>query len=187
IRPDAPENVFIGTNCGLAISTDSGATWIFVNPLRHDDNQSQQASKVWDVVVQAADAQAPHGIVDICGDRGHLRSTDGGATWTGAQELPPGRCSIAVSPHESHVLFAAATDHHIYESDDGGTTWTDLGTPDSGGESLGRPQFVVTNFRSSARRPDGSLVKRFDLWFGEFGLFWGSCVSRGLPTKAGAN
>src|SRR5262249_28424155 len=136
--------------------------------------------------------QAPHGIVDICGGRGHRRSTDGGATWTssapGARKLPEGRCSIAVSPHESHVLFvAASTDHHIYESDDGGTTWTDLGTPDSGSESQGRPQFVVTNFRSSARRPDGRLVKRFDLWFGDVGLFRGSCVSPDVPTQGGAN
>src|SRR5262249_46281418 len=158
IRPDAPENVFIGTDCGLAISTDSGATWMFVDPRTPDDNPGQQATNVWDVVVQAADVQAPHGIVDICGGRGHRRSTDWGATWTssapGARKLPEGRCSIAVSPHESHVLFvAASTDHHIYESDDGGTTWTDLGTPDSGSESQGRPQFVVTNFRSSARRP----------------------------------
>src|SRR5262249_30898051 len=32
IRPDATNNVFIGTNCGVAISNDSGVTWRFVNP-----------------------------------------------------------------------------------------------------------------------------------------------------------
>ncbi|MCZ6712184.1 MAG: hypothetical protein O7B25_17605, partial [Gammaproteobacteria bacterium] len=32
IRPDASQNVFVGTNCGVAISNDSGATWRFVDP-----------------------------------------------------------------------------------------------------------------------------------------------------------
>ena len=30
IRPDAPNEVYIGTNVGLAKSTDSGATWTFI-------------------------------------------------------------------------------------------------------------------------------------------------------------
>jgi hypothetical protein len=42
IRPDAPQNVIIGTNCGVAISNDSGATWRFVDPSPGDP-----ADNVW--------------------------------------------------------------------------------------------------------------------------------------------
>ena len=36
IRPDASQNVFVGTNCGVAISNNSGATWRFVDPTPGD-------------------------------------------------------------------------------------------------------------------------------------------------------
>ena len=38
VRPDAPANVVVGTNCGVAISTDSGVTWQFRDP---DPNDSR--------------------------------------------------------------------------------------------------------------------------------------------------
>ena len=84
IDPDNPKNVYIGTNCGLAISKNSGVTWKFVDPTPED-----KANNVWAVVVHHK------GIIDICGDDGHLRSIDGGGVWiepTGAP-LPGGRCS----------------------------------------------------------------------------------------------
>src|SRR5438874_3241878 len=71
IRPDAANNVFVGTNCGVARSTDSGATWTFVDP-----TPGTTASDVWDVVAQSG------GTIDVGGDDGHRRSTDHGTTWT---------------------------------------------------------------------------------------------------------
>ena len=113
IDPVNASHVFIGTNCGLAISLNSGATWTFVDPTPGD-----RADDVGDVVVHDG------GIIDLCGDDGHRRSTDGGATWTTAtsQPLQSGRCSIAVSPDESYVLFAVVGTS-IFESDNGGQTW----------------------------------------------------------------
>jgi hypothetical protein len=167
IRPDATNNVFIGTNCGVAISNDSGATWRFVDP-----TPLATASNVWDVVVQAGGA---NGIVDICGDDGHLRSVDGGTTWTpGGGLLPAGRCSIAVSPDEAYVLFVAAADNNLYESNDAGATWTALGNP----TPQGRIPFVVTNNRAGTA---------FDMWFGDVSLFRAGCTTPAVPAPGGAD
>lgn len=155
---DTPNNIYIGTNCGLAISNDNGATWRFVDP-----TPSDPATRVWDVVVHDG------GIVDVCGDDGHARSVDGGASWTLGNLLPSGRCSIAVSPHERDVLFAAVGTN-AYETDDAGGIWTNLGTPDT--RRQGRIPFVETNERSSTE---------FDLWYGDPSLYRGRCISGGAP------
>ena len=121
-------DVFVGTDCGLAVSHDNGATWthVFVSP---------SGRAVFGVVAQ----RATPSTVDSCGPDGHHRSEDGGLSWTptrfpSAQDptaLPP--CiaspdSIAVSPLEPDVLFAAAEDG-LYESDDGGASWSNLNAP----------------------------------------------------------
>ncbi|WP_028585580.1 WD40/YVTN/BNR-like repeat-containing protein [Desulfogranum mediterraneum] len=158
IDPDNTRNVYIGTNCGLAISNDSGFSWRFVDPT---PSPSNSANNIWDVVVH------DNGIIDICGDDGHLRSIDDGNTWTGGGGVPKGRCSIAVSPHEADVLFIAANDEHAYESDDGGITWNNLGTPETTGTAH-RIAFVETNARTG---------DAFDLWFGDVYLYRVGCQS----------
>ncbi len=161
IDPDTPANVYIGTLCGVAVSDDSGGTWTRVEA---DQFPEGNGDTVWDVVVHDG------GIVDVCGNNGHFRSTDGGGNWTTGTGLPTGRCSIAVSPDEADVLFVTVG-ANIYESDDGGTTWTNLGTPDSARQ--GRVPFVATNQRSDSGEDDD----RFDLWYGDIRLYRGTCVS----------
>jgi len=154
IDPANPQNIYVGTNCGLAISTDSGATWQFVDPTPGD-----QADDVWDVVAHG-------GIIDTFGDDGHQRSTDGGTNWTtAALPLPSGQGSIAASPDEANVIFVS-TGQNIFESDNGGATWTNLGTPD--GRRQGRVDFVTTNDRAG---------NAFDLWFGDVSIFRAGCTS----------
>jgi photosystem II stability/assembly factor-like uncharacterized protein len=165
IDPSNPNNVYVGTNCGLAISTDRGGTWRYVDPTPADG-----ADDVWDVVLHHG------GIIDLCGQDGHRRSTDGGATWTtatGANRLPSGRCSIAASPDEAHVLFAVVGTT-IYESDDGGATWLNRYTNPS---PQGRIPFVATNKR------DG---RAYDLWFGDVRLYRGTCQTPATPGPGGA-
>ncbi|HEX3703536.1 MAG TPA: choice-of-anchor D domain-containing protein [Vicinamibacterales bacterium] len=155
IDPANPSHVFVGTNCGLAISTDAGVTWRFADPTPTD-----RADNIGDVVVHHG------GIIDVCGDDGHLRSTDGGTTWTTAtsQPLQSGRCSIAASPDESYVLFAVVGTS-IFETDDGGQTWPiSYANP----APQGRIPFVETNKRSG---------RNFDLWFGDVGVFRGTCTT----------
>ncbi len=167
IRPDASQNVFVGTNCGVARSTDSGVTWTFLNP-----TPNVQATTVWAVLVESG-GPTNQGIVNICGNAGFFRSTDAGANWTAGSGLPAGTCSLAASPDENYVLFAAASDNNIYESDNNGANWRNLGTPEPNPQ--GRIPFVVTNKRSS----------NFDLWFGDIGLFRAGCTTPSPPAVGG--
>lgn len=165
IDPDDPNDIYIGTNCGLAISTDRGVTWSYVDPTPGDGG----ADTVWDVVAHDS------GTLDLCGDDGHLRSTDGGTTWTTApaQPLPTGTCSLAVSPDEPYVLFAVVGTS-IFESDDGGQTWL----PNYANPSpQGRIPFLATNQRAGAT---------YDLWFGDVSLHRGTCTTPAAPAPGGA-
>lgn len=163
IDPANAARVFIGTNCGLAISVNSGGTWTFVDPTPNNG-----ARDVWDVVVHHG------GIIDMCGDDGHQRSTDGGATWTTANTtpLPAGRCSIAASPDEAYVLFASVG-LSIFESNDG-LNWAGTYANPS---PQGRIPFVATNQRQGAT---------YDLWFGDVSLHRGTCTTPNPAAPGGA-
>lgn len=163
VDPAAPDNVYVGTNCGLALSADKGVTWDYVDPTPTDP-----ADTIWDVVVHDG------GIIDVCGDDGHLRSTDGGTTWSTATSnpLPAGRCSLAVSPDESYVLLASSG-NRIFESDDGGTSWPNqLSNP----LPQGRIPFAAVNDRSG---------RAFDLWFGDVQLHRAGCTTPTTPSPGG--
>ena len=164
VDPDDPNDVYVGTNCGLAISNDRGVTWRYVDPTPAD-----RADNVWDVVVHHG------GTIDLCGDDGHQRSTDGGATWTTAtaRPLPSGRCSIAASPDEAHVLFTVVGTS-IFESDDGGASWPVTYANPS---RQGRIPFVATNQRSG---------DTYDLWFGDVSLHRARCTTPSPPAPGGA-
>ena len=115
------------------------------------------------------------GIIDVCGDDGHLRSTDGGTTWTTAttQPLQTGQCSIAASPDESYVLFAVVG-LSIFESDNGGQSWpVSYANP----RAQGRIPFLATNKRSGAN---------YDLWFGDVQLHRGTCTTPSPAAAGGA-
>ena len=166
IDPANAQNVYVGTNCGLAVSQNGGTTWQFIDP-----TPGTPADDIWDVVVHHG------GIIDLCGDDGHQRSTDGGAHWTTAAAagtpLPSGRCSLAVSPDESYVLFAVSGTS-IFESDDGGGDWsTQFVNPNP----QGRIPFVATNQRSGAA---------FDLWFGDVSLYRAGCQTPSPAAAGGA-
>ena len=163
IRPDAPNNVFIGTNCGLAISSNSGQNWSFVDP-----TPATAATNVWDVVVQAG-GPTGQGIIDICGDDGHHRSTNGGSSWTPGGALWVGRCSIAASPDESNVLFVVDAQNYVYESDNGGASWTNLGPP----RTFARAAFLSSS-PTSAPTAEGN---RFTLWYSDTKLFRVDCTT----------
>ncbi|MGH3647198.1 MAG: hypothetical protein ACRDTM_08480 [Micromonosporaceae bacterium] len=172
VRPDQPATVYIGTNCGLARSTDSGNTWTFLDP-----TGSNNAGQVWDVVAQAG------GSLDVCGTQGFFHSPDGGTNWTQAAVAPPsGLCTLSPSPDEPYVVFASAG-VSIWETDDAanatGATWTQLGTPES--RTQGRIPFVATN-----QRADNAGNNVFDLWFGDVRLFRGACTTPATPAPGGA-
>lgn len=147
IQPDLPQNVFIGTDCGVATTTNSGVTWSHVTPTSQIPAPSGGGNnRVWDVFVQAG------GIVDVCGVDGHHRFN--GATWSGASGLPGGVCSIVVSPLEANVLFATVGGG-LWESQNAGGSWTQV--DDNGGGRIPTVQAISTGGNS-------------------FDLYWGSGV-----------
>ena len=153
--PNDSNDIYVGTSCGLAISTDNGVTWNYVDPTPGDGG----GLRVWDVIVHDG------GIIDVCGDEGHLRSTDGGSTFAvGATTEPGGTCSLAVSPDEANVLFMSVGTQ-IFESRDGGASWpTSFVNPGP----QGRIPFVKVNDRSG---------NAFDLWYGDTQLFRAACTT----------
>ncbi|MDX2503301.1 MAG: sialidase family protein [Gammaproteobacteria bacterium] len=56
VDPNNPAAVNAGTNCGLAISNDFGASWTYSNPFA-----PAASGTIWDVVVHHG------GIIDVCG------------------------------------------------------------------------------------------------------------------------
>ena len=164
IDPVTPRNVYVGTNCGLALSRDSGATWSFVDPSPGD-----LADNVWDVVVHDG------GIIDLCGDDGHARSTDGGVTWTtatGANPLPRGPARSRPRPTR-----------RTYSSPWSASASSRATTAAPPGRSNTRTP------RSRAASPS-SRPKRsgpqFDLWFGDVSPHSGTCTTPTPPVPGGS-
>lgn len=160
--PADTSNIYVGTSCGLAMSTDNGVTWDFVDPTPGDGG----GLRVVDVLVHNG------GIIDICGEEGHMRSTDGGATFNaGSTTEPGGTCSLAVSPDEQDVLFMSVGTR-IFESRNGGGSWpTEFSNPGP----QGRIPFVRVNDRTG---------NAFDLWYGDTQLFRAPCTT---PTNTASN
>ena len=186
LRPGTSE-VFAGTNCGLARSTDAGDHWTRFDPTPGDG----VANSVWDVVA------LPGGRTYACGDDGLLSSTDGEpANWRSLGKpnpFPGGYCSLAVSPDEPTVVFvvfgnpyfadiAIAYSAEFFEGriDESVTpptvSWTQFPYPDddpttSQIDKKVRVPFVATNDRSQG----------FDLWMGDGSLWRVPCLSGQTP------
>lgn len=156
-----PSTVYIGTSCGLAISTDAGDTWTYSTPAG-----SQQGVRIWDVV-----SSVP-GVPDVCGDNGHYWIV--GSTWFTGSGLPSGLCSIASSPyHPSPPNLFATVGSRFYETTDG-IDWVETrSTPLRGG----RIPFVETNKRSTAGA--------FDVWWGDILLYRAGCDAGASGPKCG--
>jgi len=147
IAPGTPGSltVLVGTDCGIAKSTDSGNSWALVSPPGN--------FQIWDVkIVKLGGGNLE---VDACGDGGYVRSTDGGSTWPTetdwtAATFPhplvgsppaPGNpsdvCRVATAPQDPNTVFMATRspvanpgdkigETYQFESDDGGVNWHDL-------------------------------------------------------------
>jgi cysteine-rich repeat protein len=151
--------VYVGTSCGLAISTNAGGAWSYSSPVAG-------AGRIYDVQVSSNGS-----VVDTCGDAGHRRYTVATGTWSAGSGLPSGMCSLAASPYSTtNQNMFAAVGTAIYETEDG-ENWAQTRTNPA---AQGRIPFVATNRRA------GGL---FDLWFGDVSLFRVSCD----PAAAGPN
>jgi photosystem II stability/assembly factor-like uncharacterized protein len=187
---DDGETVWVGTGennssrssyagTGLYKSTDRGETWQHVGlaavhrtgriRIHPDDPQT-----VW--VAAAGPLYSPNE------ERGVYRTTDGGETWTKTLYVNDrtGAIDLAVRPDDPDVLYAAMWERSrrawnfvengagsgIYRSSDGGQTWTQLNTAESGfpsGDSVGRiglaiapsrPDTLYALLDNQSRRPE---------------------------------
>jgi uncharacterized repeat protein (TIGR01451 family) len=136
--------IWVGTDCGLVTSANSGATWS--SPYVPNGLSGPLASsRVWDV--QARDAGGGNFQVDVCGDNGYRRSTTSGTTaasfTAGTNPMTPGGypnggfmpCSLATAPQNGQKVYMTFFDGltpgpgprfcigKIVESVDGGSTW----------------------------------------------------------------
>jgi len=198
-RRDGSGEALVGTNCGIARTIDGGGSWLHFDLTPGDDGPGS----VWDIVA------LPGGRTYACGDDGLLTSPDGTrSSWTLLGKPPItakpiaarafGYCSLAASPEESDVLFAAfgnpffgevalAFDPEFYEirvdlgAQPPSLTWGQLPYPDDPFHPTSpddtkvvkkqRVPFVVTNDRAQG----------FDLWMGDGALWRVPCSSQSQP------
>ena len=145
----AAVTVFVGTDCGMVKSTDSGATFALADPTGNGGNQ------IWDVKTREVATPTPHTQIDACGFAAYYRSNDGGATWSstgfftnstdfprrsfgssGAGIINP-PCRVATAPNNPNTVLVSAYVYNpaggnpylqLDENDNGGATgsWVDL-------------------------------------------------------------
>lgn len=190
-------NVYVGTNFGLATSTDGGASF---SHLTVDGGRS-----VISVVAGAG------GLVDVHTNNGHYRSTSGGlfsAANPGTGPIVGGVAptglpgafygvqsfathSLAVSPFNTGVLYGASrqvqsttdgagnpvvafvNNFEVYESVDSGATWTAMSLPPRGTNRVPFVFAVATNGSSTD----------YDLWASDgINMYRRACVE---PTGGG--
>ena len=132
--------VFIGTDCGLARSSNDGGTWTHVTPGAGITTQTGVFS-----------VAAHHGnVVDVCGANGRQRLVLG----SGWQTHPPTTLANC-TPVDVHAIAASPIDRNVvwsysggalFESDDGGSSWIRNGVP----AASNRPPFVHAHASASS-------------------------------------
>jgi len=170
--PVAHVNIYVATDCGLAISNDSGASWTHVDPCRAVDAAfCNSASPFFDVEARVVGGNIQ---VDVCGNEGFFRSTDGGTTWSAPDPasplLPPAinPCHIATAPQDPNTVYlanwsmstpAGFCQGRLMESTSGGAagTWVDM----LSGSQNCRDAWVVTHPAL------GGAANEFEVYYGD--------------------
>jgi photosystem II stability/assembly factor-like uncharacterized protein len=145
--PDDPsfnQFVYVATDCGVAISGDSGASWTHTDPCTVADAAycgSQGA--YFDIVARVVGGQVQ---LDVCGDEGFFRSADGGSAWSTPDANSPARrvsggsfnpCNVATAPGDADTVYLANYSgvtasgfctSRLMENESGGAAgmWTDM-------------------------------------------------------------
>ena len=112
--PVAHSNIYVATDCGIAISNNSGETWTHVDPCTSANASfCGNRSTYYDVEARVVGGNVQ---LDVCGDEGYFRSTDGGATWSAPDPNSPARagvggafnpCNVATAPGDSNTVYLA--------------------------------------------------------------------------------
>ena len=188
VHPANPQEILAGTSTGIQKSTDGGATWTTTfsdfagtELARVPGTPATVLATTWDI----KNSNSTWG--------GHVhRSTDGGNTWTkvGGPSVTgfdpdTGRMSLAISPSSpqtAYLLAAAAsmdtkncpTDPvdqiGVFQSTDGGLTWTPKSNPISGtcltgfNSILGGQGWYANTLRVDPANANIVYAAGLDLW-----------------------
>ncbi len=185
---DTHQKVFVGTDCGVAYSNDSGATWSFADP------SGGAPTVFFDVAAVRTGANTAQAYA-CSGAAGVYTTTVAGAAapaWTPvltafpAVDMSTGNwCQIAISPLNTNVVYltnqncpvvgscTGAFGARVYEIDippAGAATITDL----SGPLANNREPYVTTH-----RATDGDAT-HLDVFFNNgFGMYRQHCINDG--------
>ncbi|GAA1909116.1 hypothetical protein GCM10009716_18830 [Streptomyces sodiiphilus] len=107
VSPEGPDVLLATTQNGIARSTDGGDTFA-------DGRAPVLLYLSW---------PAPDSLFGIAPDGELSRSTDGGDTWEAVGTVPGGAAQALTALDAGHIL--AATEGGVYESRDGGETFTE--------------------------------------------------------------
>ena len=179
VRPGTGD-VYVGTECGLAVSHNSGTSW----------SAALNGSGNTLGLVSAAGV-GPGTQVHLCGASPTIaggaiyrRSTDNGAHFGAALNVGAGYAchgthgQTAGSPFETGVAFVAVGSNQLVEIDGGGSSQTTLPTPDT---NPNRPVWVRT------RPTPGGTAGQFDLYWGSGKDVWRmSCHTGGTGLRCPA-
>ncbi len=147
---------YVGTDCGLAVSNDDGATWTNVIPDPNAAAGGTFTNRVHSVLV----INRTSGVA--VGDRA-LWHLDGAGNWVPASsnpdngQTPPTHGFAAPWWNSTSIFFHASVGQKLFASSDGGATWTQAIAPSSNN----REAFVRV---ARALSDDDS---KFDIYFGD--------------------
>lgn len=129
-----------GDRTGLLLSRDAGETWREVRHPVFGPLQNVSGLAVRGDRMVATLALLTGGV---------FRSTDGGATWARAPDLPAATPAfdLVVDPTDADRLYLTMRERGVFRSDDGGATWHD---------ASGHDLLLSSAFRSTATR-DGQF------------------------------
>ncbi|MGQ9585207.1 MAG: WD40/YVTN/BNR-like repeat-containing protein [Anaerolineae bacterium] len=114
-HPTNPEHLFAVDVDGLHASTDGGATWSCLSPGPLDKGYLS-------VAFSASNPQIGYAGSD---GGGVARTADGGRTWEVLDStLKAAMADLLVHPSDPERLLARVSFSRVYESTDGGVTWT---------------------------------------------------------------
>jgi photosystem II stability/assembly factor-like uncharacterized protein len=115
---------------GFARSSDSGSGWATINDGIPGDYSFRSLAVAANSNLYAGFQNLYTFFNDYGAWGGIFKSTDGGATWHGANAGPAivDVPAVTVDPDNPDVLYAAAGYNGIFKSADGGANWTGLGT-----------------------------------------------------------
>lgn len=113
--------MFATTRAGLYESTDGGNNWALVP-------STQDAPVVGLALLKEGDSTVMYGYRVLKSAPGLYRSADNGKTW---EKLGNGTSGVilqlAIAPSNPQVLYAVNENNAVFQSQNGGKTWKELG------------------------------------------------------------